>query len=201
MDVRREDCTNNLLFIHMQRQVNETPIGATVEGFHWNVRRGVDCARQYTVTILGDEIPSKAFNYGVNCNQIKLRFNSPLIFTVTATSEGLFAPLEGCLCYVGKIIIILHSFLEQYIEPSIVYILSFPVEIPLWQSLKHRRANNHVFSILWHQLRVLFPLVGVGSRVAWLHSCENLRTTHFAARCTRSEQEIWCVMQTQRLAS
>jgi hypothetical protein len=47
------------------------------------------------VTILGDEIPFKAFNYGVNCHQIKLRLNSALIFTVTAMSEGLFALLEG----------------------------------------------------------------------------------------------------------
>ena len=53
------------------------------------------------MTILGDEIPSKAFNYGVNCHQIKLRPNSALIFTVTATSEGLFAPLEGCICSVS----------------------------------------------------------------------------------------------------
>ena len=48
------------------------------------------------VTILGDEIPTKGFNYSVNCNQIKLRLNSALIFTVTATSEDLFALLEGC---------------------------------------------------------------------------------------------------------
>jgi len=46
------------------------------------------------MTILSDEIPSKAFNYWVHCHQFKLRLNSALIFTVTATSEGLFAPLE-----------------------------------------------------------------------------------------------------------
>jgi len=86
------------------------------------------------VTILGDEIPCNAFNYGVKCHQIKLRLNSALIFTVTATSEGPFAPLEGCLCLLGAIIVVLHSFLAQYFEPSTVYIFSFPVEIPLWQS-------------------------------------------------------------------
>jgi hypothetical protein len=56
------------------------------------------------------------------------------MFTVTAMSEGLFALLEGCLCHLGAIIIILHSFLEQYFKPSIVYISSFQVEIPVWQS-------------------------------------------------------------------
>jgi len=85
------------------------------------------------VTILGDEIPSKAFNYGANCHQIKLRLNSALIFTVTATSEGLFAPLEGCLCLLGGIIIILHLVLAPYFELLIVYIFSFLVEIPHWQ--------------------------------------------------------------------
>ena len=94
----------------------------------------MDQARLQTVTILGDEISSKAFKYGVNCHQIELRLNSALIFTVTATSEGLFAPLEGCVCVLGAIIIVLHSFLAQYFEPSIVYIFSFPVAIALWQS-------------------------------------------------------------------
>jgi hypothetical protein len=86
------------------------------------------------VTILGDEIPSEPFNYGVICHHIKLRLNSALAFTVTATLEGLFAPLEGCLCFLAVIIIVLHSFLAQYFEPSIVNIFSFSVEISLWQS-------------------------------------------------------------------
>jgi hypothetical protein len=47
------------------------------------------------MTILGDEIPSKAFNYGVNFHQIKFRLHSSSIFTVTETTEGLFALLEG----------------------------------------------------------------------------------------------------------
>jgi hypothetical protein len=55
--------------------------------------------------ILRDEILGKAFNYGVNYSQIKLRLYSALIFTVTATSEGLFAPLEVCLCLLGATII------------------------------------------------------------------------------------------------
>jgi hypothetical protein len=45
--------------------------------------------------ILVDKIPSKAFNYGIISHQIKLRLNSALIFTITAMSEDLFAPLEG----------------------------------------------------------------------------------------------------------
>jgi hypothetical protein len=61
-----------------------------------------------------------------------IRLNSALIFTVTATSECLFAPLEECVCHLGPNIIVLQSFLAQYFEPSIVYIFSFPVEIPLW---------------------------------------------------------------------
>jgi len=105
-----------------------------MEGFDNNGRRNVNRARLQTITILGHEIPSKAFNYGVNCHQIELRLNSALIFTVSATSEGLFAPLEGCLCLLGAIVIVLHSFLAQYSEPSLVFIISFPVEIPLWQS-------------------------------------------------------------------
>jgi len=84
--------------------------------------------------MLGDEIPSKAFNYGVNCHQIQLRLNSALLFTVTATSEGLLSPLEACFSLLGTIIIVLHSFFTQSFEPSIVYIFSIPVEIALWQS-------------------------------------------------------------------
>jgi len=105
-----------------------------MDGFNKKERRSVDRARLYTLTILGDEIPSKAFIYGANWHQIKLKLNSELIFTVTATSEGLFALLDGCLCLLGVIIIVWHSFLAQYFEPSIVHIFSFLVENPLWQS-------------------------------------------------------------------
>jgi len=118
----------------MKWQAKYTAIRATMEGFDKTGRRSVDRARLKTVTILGNEIPSNAFNSGVNCHQIKHRFNSALISTVPATCEGLFAPLEVCLCLLGAIIIVLHLFLAQYFEPSNVYILSFPVEIPLLQS-------------------------------------------------------------------
>jgi len=111
--------------------------------------------------ILRDKIPWKGFNYGVICHQIKLRLNSALIFTVTAMSEGQFALLEGCLCLLGPMIIVLHLFLAQYFKPLIFYISSFTVAIPLWYSSKHCKANNDVFSILWHQFCVLFPLLGV----------------------------------------
>ena len=63
-----------------------------------------------------------------------IRLNSALIFTVTAMSEGLFAPLAGCVCHLGALIIVLHSVLAQYFEPLIVNIFSFPVEIPLWKN-------------------------------------------------------------------
>jgi len=76
----------------------------------------------------------KSIQLWVHCHQIKVRFNSALVFTVTATSEGLFAPLEGSLFVLGAIIIVLNLFLAQYFEPSIVYIFSFPMEILLWQS-------------------------------------------------------------------
>jgi len=164
-------------------------------------RRSVDRARLYTLTILGDEIPSKAFHYGVNCHQINLRLSSGLLFTVTATSEGLLSPLEGCLSLLGAMMIVLHSFLARYFEPWIVYIFSLPVEIPLWQSNNHLNGNNDVISILRHRLRALFPPLGVGSRVGWLHSWHNVRTTQFTPRCTRSERLKWYEMPLQRPAS
>jgi hypothetical protein len=40
------------------------------------VYSGLDGKLLLAMTILGDEIPWKAFNYGVYCHQIKLRLNS-----------------------------------------------------------------------------------------------------------------------------
>jgi len=105
-----------------------------MEGLEEEGRRSADRARLDTVTILGDRIHSQASNYAVNCHQIKIRFKSALIFTVTATCEGLFARLEWSLCLLGAIIIVLHSFLAQYFKPSNAYIFSFLVDIPLWPS-------------------------------------------------------------------
>jgi hypothetical protein len=119
----------------------------TLVGFGKKEKCSIDRASLYTVTTLGDKIPSTEFNYGVNCHQIELRLTSAWICTVTATSEGLFAPLEGCLYLLGVNIIVLHLFLAQYFQPSIVYIFSCPVEIHLWQSEKHCKANNDLFSI------------------------------------------------------
>jgi len=48
--------------------------------------------------------------------------------------EGLFAPLEGCLCNLGAITIVLHSFLAEYFELSTVYNFSFLVDILFSQS-------------------------------------------------------------------
>jgi hypothetical protein len=98
------------------------------------VYTALDSKSLLPIMILGDEIPWKAFNYGVHCHQINLTFNSALIFTVTAMSEGLCALLQGSLCLRGAILIVLHSFLAQYFEPSIVYIFRFQMEIPFWQS-------------------------------------------------------------------
>jgi hypothetical protein len=39
-----------------------------MEGFYTNGRSSVDRARLSTLTILVDEIPSKACNYGVLCH-------------------------------------------------------------------------------------------------------------------------------------
>jgi len=105
----------------------------------------------------------------VNCHQIKFRLNWALIFIVTATSDALFGPLGGCLWLLGAIIIELHSFLAQYFEPSILYIFSLLVEIPHWQCQNHRRGNNDISCIPWHQLHVLFPTLGV--LVAVLDGC------------------------------
>ena len=92
--------------------------------------------------ILGVEIPCKVFNYGVTCHQVQLRLYSALIITVTATTEGLFALLEGCLCLLGAMIIMVHTILAQYFESSIEYMFHFPVEIQLLQSEKNRKAYN-----------------------------------------------------------
>jgi len=121
------------------------------------------------VTIPGDETPLNEFDYGVNCHQIEVRLNSAFIFTVTAMSGGLFEPPEGCSSLLGAIIIVLPSFFAKYFEPSIVYIFSLLVEIPLGQSEQHCKANYDVFSILGHQLHVLFPLLG--AFVAVLDGC------------------------------
>jgi hypothetical protein len=115
-------------------QAMETAIGEIIRGLGTDGRHGADHARLETMRILGDKIPSKAFNYGVDCHQIKPRLNSSLIITVTEMSECVFPPLEGCFCLLGAIIFILHSFLAQYFETSIVYIFRFPMEIPLRQS-------------------------------------------------------------------
>jgi len=94
----------------------------------------LDSESQWPVTILGDRIPWNTFNCRGNCHQSELRSNSALIFTVTATSEGLLTPLEGCFCLPRTIVIVSHSFLAQYFEPFIVYNFSFPVDIPCSQS-------------------------------------------------------------------
>ena len=128
-----------------------------------------------------------AFNYGVNCHQIKLKWHLALIFTVKATPEGRFAPLEGYWCHLQVMMIVLLSVLAQYCEPLIVYIISFLVEIHHLHSHKHRKLNQNVFSIQRHQLHVHFPLLGVGSQVEWLHCWDNGRTTQFALSWMSSE--------------
>jgi len=153
------------------------------------------------MAIIGDKIPWKAFNYGVNCHQIELRFNSALIFTVTATSEGLFAPLEGCLRLLGTVIMVLHSVLAQYFEPLIVYILCFPAEIPLWQSYKHSKANSDVFSILWHPLHLLCPPLGMMVAVLdwWIVRTNwELRSVLWDAPCLSCDSVVRCKSNARR---
>jgi len=121
------------------------------------------------VTRLDDKIPLTPFNYGVNCYPSELRINSAMIYSITATSEGLFASAQGCLCLLDAIIIGLHSVFAHIIEPSIVSIVRFPAQIPLSPSQMHRKVNNDVSSILWPHLRVLFP--PLGRLVAVLDGC------------------------------
>jgi hypothetical protein len=49
-------------------------------------------------------------------------------------SEGLFALLKGYFGIPVSILIGFHSVLAQYFKSLIVKIISFPVEIPIWQS-------------------------------------------------------------------
>jgi len=89
----------------------------------------------------------------------------------------------------------LHFVLEQYFKPSIVYIFSFLVEIPHWQSEKHCKANSDIFSILSHQLRVLIPPLGVV--VAMLDGCTVGRTWELLsmlpdARGLSGKCGVWC---------
>jgi len=106
-------------------------------GIRKNGRRSISHTRLYIIISCDDTRwwdPLKAFNYEVNSHLIQLKLNSALMFTVTATSEGLFAQFEESLCLLSGIIIVLHSFLSQYFEPLIVYIFSIALEIPRWQS-------------------------------------------------------------------
>jgi len=97
-------------------------------------------------TWTADGLPGAIANTQVNCHQIEL------IIDIYCYSDVwiIFAPLEGCLYILAAVILVLHSFLAHYFEPSIVCIFSFPVDIPLWQSGKHPKATNDVFYILWH---------------------------------------------------
>ena len=147
------------------------------------------------MTILGDKILWKPFNYGVNCHQIELRSNSAFIFTVTATSEGPLTLLDGCLCLLGGIFRVLNMLLAQCFERLIVYILSFTVEIPLGQCWKHHKVNNDSFSILWHRLGVPFQPLGV--LVGVWDSC-TVGTTWEQLSCLPDAQglsgksAVWC---------
>jgi len=72
---------------------------------------------------------------------------------------------------------------------------------PLAELNASQSEPRRIESILGHLLGVYFPPLGVGSHVGWLHSWDNVRTTQFAPRCTRSERYKWCVMPKQCLAS
>jgi len=124
-----------------------------------------------------------------------IRLNSTLKFTFTPTSEGLFGPLGGCSTHVGAVIIELHLYFAQYFELVIVYIFSFPVKIPLWQSWKHCKVNNDIFSILQHQLHVLFPPLGVlvailNGYTVWI--TWELLSLLRDAQGLRGKSGVWC---------
>jgi hypothetical protein len=55
----------------------------------------------------------------------------------------------------------MHLFLAQYIKSSIVYIISLRVDIPILQSSDHHKVNNYQFMILWHQMHVHIPPLGM----------------------------------------
>jgi hypothetical protein len=110
-----------------------------------------------------------------------------LIVTVTPTSGSIFAPLERCLWLLGVVIIVLQMCFAHYFVRSIVYNFSFLVEVALLQGWKIRNRNNDILSMLWHQLRVLFQLLGDESHVGWFNNWDNVRTTQCAPRCGRSE--------------
>jgi hypothetical protein len=74
------------------------------KGGAWNITQGSE--PQLPMTQLGDETTCKGFNYWVDCDHIKPRLNSALIFTLTEISEVLFAQLEGCFCLLGAINIV-----------------------------------------------------------------------------------------------
>jgi len=130
-----------------------------------------------------------------------IRLNTALIFTFTATSEGLFVLLKGYLYLLGITIRVLHSFLAQYFEQSIVYNLSFLVEIPLWQSYKHRKPINEVISIVWCQLCLFIPLLSVlealldGSTVG---TTRELLSLLWDARGLSHECGVWYKCNAQR---
>jgi hypothetical protein len=108
----------------------------------------LDCEILSAGTIHREAIPCTAFYYGDKCHEIKLRVNSALIVTVTVKSEGVFAPLEWCLCHLDSIIIVMNLLLTQYSPPCIVYVFSFSVDIPASQNRHRCKANNDIFSML-----------------------------------------------------
>ena len=52
-------------------------------------------------------------------------------------SEGLFSPIEGCVCLHGMISVVLHLFAAQQFGLSNVYIFILLIEISHCQSYKH----------------------------------------------------------------
>jgi len=120
--------------------------------------------------ILGEEIPWTAISYWVSSHQSKLRLNSARIFIGTAKSQHSFSPLEESLCLLGAIMIVLHSFLAQYIDPSIVYTFRLLLQIPFSQTQYRCSANDHILSFLWHQVCLLLWAMGSNS---WIGYCSD----------------------------
>jgi len=143
------------------------------------------------MTILGDEISWKAFNYVVNCHQIKLSIDihcNSNVWRSICTAWKVFMP-----SWRGhhSIALVFGTILRTI---DCVY-YPLPGGNPPFAEQKALQSEQ------WHSLHLMTSVACAfstarrfGTFVGWLHSWDNLRTTQFAPRCTRSNQEhgVWC---------
>ena len=146
-----------------------------------------------------DDIPWKAFNYGIYCNQIKLSINSALIHSniwrSICTAWRVFMPsshnYHGIALFLGTILWTIDCECHQC-----------PGGNPPLAALEISQIEVWLFLYPITSVACAFSTAGgIGSCVRWLQSWNDLRTTQFAPRYTRSEQWKLYVMQMQHLAS